>query len=194
MRNLSFVAALGLLGLASLSCSSNSQSASSGGNQTDAAPGDGGFTGCNTDPLAQTYAPDMVQKGAAGDLSFQLVSVMVPNEQGVMMAGPPSQGSNQWTIKVLDKSGAPVTNATFPTPTVVPVGCPLAPSGWGGVYACMPHHGHGSTAQPMITPNADGTYTIDDVYLFMAGLWTVVINAKAGTVTDSATFGFCVDG
>src|SRR5579859_8252599 len=119
MRNLTFVAAFALLGLASLSCSSNTQSGPTGGNQTDAAPGDGGFTGCATDPLALTYAPNMVQHGTAGNLSFQLVSVMVPNEQGVMTPGPPSQGTNQWVIKVLDKSGAPVTNATFPAPTVV---------------------------------------------------------------------------
>jgi hypothetical protein len=194
MRNLSFVAAFALLGLANLSCSSNSQSGPQGGNQTDAAPGDSGFTGCTTDPLALTYAPGMVQHGTGGNLSFQLVNVMVPNEQGVMMSGPPSQGTNQWVIKVLDKSGAPVTNATFPAPTLVPLGCPQVPAGWPvGVYACMPHHGHG-TSQPMLTPNGDGTYTIDGLYLYMVGLWEVVIDAKAGAVTDSVDFGFCVDG
>jgi hypothetical protein len=194
MRNLSFVAAFALFGLTSLGCTSNNQSGQPGGNDTDAAPGDGGFVGCATDPLALSYAPNMVQHGTAGNLSFQLVSVMVPNEQGVMMPGPPGEGTNQWIVKVLDKSGAPVTNATFPAPTVVPLGCPQVPAGWPvGVYACMPHHGHG-TSQPSLTPNADGTYTIDGLYFYMVGLWTVVINAKAGAVTDSATFGFCVSG
>jgi hypothetical protein len=195
MRNLSVAAAFALSGLAGLGCSSNSQSGPPGGNQTDAAPGDGGFTGCTTDPLALTYASNMVQHGAAGNLSFQLVSVMVPNEQGVMTAAPPSVGSNRWVIKVLDKSGAPVTGATFPLPTVVPVGCPQVPGGWPvGVYACMPHHGHATTSYPSLTPNGDGTYTIDGLYLYMVGLWEVVISAKAGTTTDSVNFGFCIDG
>jgi hypothetical protein len=57
----------------------------------------------------------------------------------------------------------------------------------------MPHHGHG-TSQPSLTPNADGTYTIDGLYLYMVGLWEVVLSAKAGAVTDTATFAFCVDG
>ena len=194
MRKFGFLAALVLLGPATTACSSSTAPAQSTANATDASPGDSGYTGCAGGQLAEMYAPDMVQHGAMGNLSFELVQVMVPNSQGVMTAGPPSEGTDQWTLKVLDKSGAPVTDATFPVPTVVPTGCPAVPAMWSvGVYACMPLHGHG-TSQPSLMPNGDGTYTIDGLYFFMPGLWQIEINAKSGAVTDVGTFSFCIDG
>jgi hypothetical protein len=158
-------------------------------NGTDAAPDDSGVVDCTTDPLAETYAPNMQQSGKGG-LKFVLVKVMNPTEQGTMVEGPPAVGTNTWTLKLLDQSGAPITNATFPPGTIAPW-----PAAWPvGVYPYMPKHGHGSSAWPMITNNMDGTYTIDNVYLFMAGLWQININVKAGTQADSTVFGFCVQG
>jgi len=159
-----------------------------GVNATDAAPTDTGETDCTTDPLAEMYAANMQQVGAAGALNFALVKSLSLSPQCQMVEGPPTLGSNTWIIKVLDKTGAPVTNATFPAMSNWPAGWPV------GVYPYMPHHGHGSSAWPTITDNQDGTYTIDNVYLFMGGLWQITINAKSATSTDSAVFGFCVQG
>ena len=63
-----------------------------------------------------------------------------------------------------------------------------------GVLPYMPHHGHPSSSRPTVTDNKDGTYTIDDVYFMMGGLWQVTLNANWGSQTDSAVFGFCIPG
>jgi hypothetical protein len=171
-----------------LACSSKTEGTQQGGNATDAAPSDTGIVDCTTDPLAETYSPSMEQAGAGGALKFVLLKSLSVSAQGQMVDGPPALGSNTWILKVLDKSGAPATGAMFPPQSSWPAGWPV------GVYPFMPHHGHGSSAWPTVTNNMDGTYTIDNVYLYMAGLWQVTINATSGGQTDSAVFGFCVQG
>jgi hypothetical protein len=173
-------------------CSTSTTVGPHGGNATDATPNDADITSCLTDPLAEKYAPNMVQTGTGGHLQFQLVSSSAADNQGVQVQGAPQQGTNTWVLKVLDASGKPVTDATFPPPPMTVLGCPPTPAGWPvGVLPCMPHHGHGSS-QPTVTNNHDGTYTISDLYLYMVGLWQVHIWAQSGMVTDSTAFGFCV--
>jgi hypothetical protein len=172
-----------------VACSSTrSPSDPTGGNATDAQPPDTGVTDCSTDPLAETYASNMEQAGMAGNFKFVLVKSTSLSQQGTTVEGAPVVGTNTWTIKILDKNGAPVVGATFPPESSWPAGWPI------GVYPYMPHHGHGSTSHPTVTDNMDGTYTIGGVYLFMAGLWQITINTKSGTWADSAVFGFCVQG
>jgi hypothetical protein len=130
----------------------------------------------------------MAQAGMGGVFKFVLVKNTNTSLQGTTVEAPPSIGANTWLIKILDKNGAPVTGAMFPPESGWPIGWPV------GVYPYMPHHAHGTSAYPAITNNMDGTYTIDNVYLFMAGLWQVTINAKSGTQADSGVFGFCVQG
>jgi hypothetical protein len=76
---------------------------------------------------------------------------------------------------LLDASGKPITNATFPT-----------------IKTWMPLHGHSSSVLPTSMSNGDGTYTVS-LYLFMPGLWQITFNALAGSVSDSAMFTFCVE-
>ncbi len=148
-------------------------SCSSGGNANTGQPSsdsDSGGTviGCANDPRADTYGADMRMVGAAKALTFVLVAAS---------PAPPAINDNTWTLKVLDASGNPVPNATFST-----------------IKTWMPDHGHGSPETPMATPNADGTYSVQPLDLFMNGLWQITFTAQAGAVSDSATFSFCIGG
>jgi hypothetical protein len=189
MRIVGLAAVLAALAPSLVSCSQTSPGHATGGNATDASPGDTGITSCMNDPLAQAYAPNMVQPGQSGFFKFQLVSVETTDAQGQYVQSPPASGVNRWTIKVLDGTGAPLKGVTFPPETVAPW-----PANWPvGVLPYMPHHGHPSSAHPVVTGNADGTYTIDEVYLFMTGLWQVTFHAQSGSQTDSAVFSFCIE-
>jgi hypothetical protein len=92
---------------------------------------------------------------------------------------PPSQYANVWTLKITDASGG--------SPNVSDV----------SVSPYMPLMGHGSDQVPSLAANADGTFTVSDVYLFMTGLWAVTVSVSAppdaGTSGDSAVFSFCVN-
>lgn len=133
----------------------------------DAGASDTGTIGCATDPRAQTYAPNLQRTGDGAALQFVLLSAD---------PGPPLRGNNTWKVKVLTAAGAPVTGASLEA----------APF--------MPEHGHGPSVAPTTTANADGTFTVSDLDFFMPGLWRVTFTAKAGTVTDTASFFFCVAG
>jgi|CZKU01.1.fsa_nt_gi hypothetical protein len=109
---------------------------------------------------------DIERKGASGALTFVLTSIM---------PAPPATGTLTWTLKILDASGQPVKDATMTS-----------------IKTWMPVHGHGSGAVPVASNNGDGTYTIDNVYLYMAGVWQVTFDVKSGATTDSAMFSFCL--
>jgi hypothetical protein len=112
-------------------------------------------------------APGLTKPGAAGALTFAVVSAAPV---------PPGVNYNTWVIKVLDSTGQPVTDATFPL-----------------IKTWMPLHGHPSSIVPTSTNNGDGTYTLK-VYLFMPGLWQITPHVQTGSTTDSAVFTFCVGG
>ena len=154
------VAALALALVAA--CSSNSASPTQ-----DAGAGDEGTVVSCDDPREQTYSPDMQQAGASGVFTFVLVS---------SDPAPPANDNNTWVIKLLDASGQPVTDATFPS-----------------VDPTMPTMTHGTTPVK-VTSNGDGTYTFTPLYFFMAGLWQVAITAQSGTQKDTTSFFFCVAG
>jgi hypothetical protein len=132
---------------------------------TDAGTDDGGgIVGCD-DQRAQNYAPNMSVAGQAGIFTFVLVS---------STPAPPANETNVFVLRILDASGQPVTDATFPN-----------------INPRMRTHG---TAKVTATSNGDGTYTLQPVYLFMAGLWEIDITAQSGSATDSAAFFFCIAG
>jgi hypothetical protein len=56
----------------------------------------------------------------------------------------------------------------------------------------IPRHQHPSTARPTASCNGDGTYTIDNLYLYMQAVWQVTFTAKSDDRTDSAMFTFCL--
>ncbi len=156
------VAVAVVLGLAACSSSGGDKSGSSSTDLTNA-------VNCPTwsdtsDPL-DPYSPPVTHAGTAG-YTFELLDAMPP---------PPATGTTSWTIRISDATGAPVTNANITN-----------------VKTWMPQHGHPSTAQPQPVSNGDGTYTINNLYLYMPGVWQVTITAQAGTTTDSAMFTFCL--
>jgi hypothetical protein len=114
------------------------------------------------------YRANLTQAGVLGALRFVLVAGS---------PAPPAIDSNTWTLSVLDSSGHSVDNATF-----------------SSIKTWMPDHGHGSTEVPAATSNGDGTYTVEPLYFFMNGLWQITFTAQAGSVSDSATFSFCIGG
>jgi hypothetical protein len=118
------------------------------------------------DPRVEAFAPAMQQMGASGVFRFVLIS-SVPS--------PPADQTNVFVVEVLDAGGNKVTGATL---TAV---------------ATMPTMNHG-TSDVLVTPNADGTYTLQPLYFFMAGFWETAIHVVSGTEEDSTSFYFCVAG
>jgi hypothetical protein len=58
----------------------------------------------------------------------------------------------------------------------------------------MPDHGHGSPIQPRVTAGESGQYTIEQLVLFMVGVWRIQLEAQAEGVLDRKAFFFCVEG
>jgi hypothetical protein len=113
-----------------------------------------------------TAGPDVTHPGTMAAFDFDLMSIT---------PAPPALGTTTWLLKVTDATGQPVTDATFPA-----------------IKTWMPQHQHPSTALPTASSNGDGTYTIDNLYLYMPGVWQVTFTAKSGDTTDSAMFSFCL--
>jgi len=55
----------------------------------------------------------------------------------------------------------------------------------------MPAMGHGASVQPTVTPQGEGKYLVDNVYLFMPGVWELR-SVFAGSSTDRAAPSFQV--
>jgi hypothetical protein len=189
MRSIGLFAAALSLVTAAAACSPSSGSPSpapdagspEAGASADADVADGGDGGdaevvsCQTDPMAMTYSANLKLAGKLFD--YVLVSAM---------PAPPFRGTNTWTFKVTDTSGALAPNAAL-----------------SSVYPFMPQHGHPSPLTPTFMKNADGTFEIDSLYFFMPGLWQVTITVAPDAATncandmtkcDTAVYTFCVDG
>lgn len=75
---------------------------------------------------------------------------------------PPQVGVNQVELTFHDaESHAPVNGLSF---TVVP---------W------MPHHNHGSSSEPVVTPEGDGKYLVENVVFTMPGDWELRIHVTS---------------
>jgi hypothetical protein len=156
---------------AAIGCSSNSDTPApqDGDSGTSAA-----VISCANDPRTEPFTLPLTHKGdneAGPGLSFVLAGSMY---------NPLAVDNNTWTLKVLDATGQPVKDATLTFPKGGRAGDP-----W------MPDHTH-ATTPAQVKNNMDGTYTINPLYFFMGGVWSLYINATSGSVTDSTTFTFCV--
>jgi hypothetical protein len=143
---------------------------SGGGGSPDGGPDAGAVViTCQNDPRVSAYTPGMSVASPDGTLHFAL-------EQGD--PAPPARGTNTWTVKLSDASGNP------------PAGVQLE------AVPFMPDHGHGSSVTPTATANGDGTWTIDNLYFFMPGVWRITLTAAPpdGGAGESGQFLFCVPG
>ena len=136
-----------------------------GGSDDGGAGDDSQSVTCQADSRVQSYAGNMTQMGTGHLYQVVLVSAN---------PAPPAVGLDEWTVKVLDAAGKPVSS---PTLTVKPY---------------MPDHKHGPSVQPTWTANADGTYDVKQISFFMPGVWEVTFGIQTAAGTDSVVFTFCV--
>lgn len=117
-------------------------------------------------PAGDTYVAGMEKQGAANRLALRLKEAR---------PAPPELGDNTWMLEVLDSNGESMTGCTL---TVDPL---------------MPAHGHGTNKTAVIT-EADGTYEVTPLDLFMPGLWQVPFVVTCGEVVDDVLFEFWIEG
>lgn len=134
---------------------------------TTATPAPSPMVGCMNDPRVTAFASGMAAQSASGTFTAEIVTAAPsPPERG-----PGDAGMNEWTMR-LKINGAPATAGAVTVSTL------------------MPDHGHGSPRVPVVTPNADGTSTVSNLYLFMAGVWEITFLANG---TEPAKFSICVE-
>ena len=121
---------------------------------------------CAADPRVSNFALGATTTSAAGAMKVTLTAA---TPTGI------TQGTNEWTLLVATPTGTPLD------------GLALA------VKPTMPDHGHGSSVVPTVTALGGGRYRVSELSLPMRGVWSIAI-AATGSVNDSATFTFCVDG
>jgi hypothetical protein len=128
---------------------------------------DAGDVGCVNRTGIDTYSAGMQHKAMSGKVTATLLAAD---------PAPPQRGTNTWSVKLTDESGAPLTGTPVATPY-------------------MPEHGHGTSVVPAMQKQPDGSYQVTPLYLFMPGLWRVSFAAQAADpLTDQAQFLFCIDG
>jgi hypothetical protein len=105
------------------------------------------LAGCGAPPVTASgfgSSPLAVLASQSGALSVELRS----------SPQPPQRGSIEVQLKVM-RDGAPLDDVTV---EVTP---------W------MDQMGHGTSVTPTVVPQGDGVYVVKDVYLYMAGHWTL---------------------
>lgn len=106
----------------------------------------------------------------AGALTVKLLSISPE---------PPRQKvKNDWTLQVVDASGAPVSDLTLANPD-----------------SYMPlHRHHGKTLPNVITSAEPGKAQLTGIDFIMRGPWQVLFDVlQGGTKTGTATFQICVE-
>lgn len=121
---------------------------------------------CAADPRVSSFGIGTTATGAAGTMKVELTGA-TPSDI--------AQGTNEWTLLVTSPTGAPLDGLTL------------------AVKPTMPDHGHGSSVVPTVTALGGGRYRASELSLPMRGVWSIAVQAT-GSVNDSATFVFCVDG
>jgi hypothetical protein len=123
---------------------------------------------CAKETRADAYTPPMMKAGTGFDVKF------LDSDPA-----PPIKGTNNWTIELTDASGAPIDGAAITA------------------FPYMPDHGHGTSVKPTVTSMGSGKYSVDNVLLFMPGLWQTTLTVTMPGATKSAgsvVYSFCVDG
>lgn len=117
----------------------------------------------------ETYSAGMTRPGESERLQVAIVDAT---------PAPPTRGTNDWTVQVLDMGGSPMSEATVVA-----------------VTPFMPDHGHGTSVVPEVgATNSDGEVDVSSIDFRMPGVWTVSFDVEAAGVTDRVVFGVCVDG
>ncbi|HEY6556863.1 MAG TPA: hypothetical protein VI072_06305, partial [Polyangiaceae bacterium] len=118
---------------------------------------------CVDDPRVSKTATGLEKQSAQGTFKVRIESA-IPN--------PPARYTNTWVIRIFDASGAAIVGAR-----VVP-------------DLFMPDHNH-YQPPPVVTANANGTYSVTGFELAMPGIFQVIFKLP-DRGTDSVSFYFCV--
>ena len=174
VEGLRFAVATGVLVGISAACgacgTSDKPGTSAAGTQV--LPTDGSIVSCTGDPRVDVYTANLKKAGQRGVLTFTLVE---------SNPAPPARGNNVLKLRVDDTDGTAVTGDLF-------------------AVLKMPDHGHNVQVQPLVSFSAStATYTIDPVYLFMAGVWRLqfdvyAVDSDAGVPIDTGVYFFCIEG
>jgi YtkA-like protein len=127
---------------------------------------------CVGDPRLDSYSGELDKAGERGLLSFRFFN---------LEPSPPARGNNTFHVEVRDAAGAEM-------------------QGDLRVDSTMPDHGHGTSVEPVITPDpALGSFTVEPLYLFMPGVWRLRFSAfddatASAPLLDSVVLHFCVEG
>lgn len=128
--------------------------------------GHGDTIGCQDDARAVPYTDDLSVTARSGDVRFVLTDADPT---------PPAQGLNRWTVRLIDADGEPVTDVTL------------------SAEPFMPDHGHGPTREPTVTASGD-SFVIDELDLFMPGLWRITLRASDGDSEEVGELHLCIEG
>jgi hypothetical protein len=126
-----------------------------------------GRVGCSQDPRVKAFAAGL----SAASASTRFAATIVTASPSPPFRGVGDGGFNVWTMK-LDLDARPVADPKAVTVTTL-----------------MPDHGHGSARIPTVTANPDSTFSVGDLYFFMAGVWEITFL----TAGESAKFSFCIE-
>jgi hypothetical protein len=118
---------------------------------------------------ADTYVVGLEKTGALGQIVVRLLE---------STPAPPSKDDNDWLVEIVSPTDAPLDDLEV---SAVPF---------------MPDHGHGTPKRTKISPAGEpGRYLIEEVNLWMPGIWEVTIEAKDGAdLDDFVVYTFCIEG
>ena len=152
-------------------------------------PSDAEFYSCAEETRAIPYTKGMTVDSSGGAFALAVLDSTFPDKNGVPRSQAPAKGTNVWTVRITDvASGAPVDGATVK------------------VTPRMPDHPNHGTLDVVVTPIEPGTYDVEPLYLWMAGLWNVKFEiqrsaaatgaggADGAAAPETATFPICIPG
>ena len=124
---------------------------------------------CTNDSRVAAYSPAMSVSSMNGSTRYTLAQAS---------PAPPAVGVNTWTLRMADSSGHALANLAQPID-----------------FPFMPDHGHGSSVRPQATLNGDNSYTINNLYFFMPGVWRITFSTMPdASPSNAGVFFFCVPG
>jgi len=109
-----------------------------------------GAVGCGGGTLASSGEPPTFPADALASVSSTSGQLLVEVRTDPQ---PPVKGALSAELTITDGAGQPVDGLDV---AVVP---------W------MTAHGHGTSVSPQVTPQGQGHYLVEDLYLYMSGTW-----------------------
>jgi hypothetical protein len=129
-----------------------------------------GLVSCVDDPRIDRNVAHLTKSGDLGVLFFEIVE---------SDPDPPLKGHNRFLVKVTDANAMPIKDGL-------------------DVALTMPDHGHDASTLPLVQLDSQaGTYSVEPLDFFMAGVWSVefvVPSRESAVPRDRVEFFFCVEG